>query len=122
VSTVAALLSASVVAFAGIAMVFAPAVSKPTVPFGVRVPPERTRAPSVIAARRVYLVRAVPVAACGTAAAFLLPAGTPGWVSRLILLLELAGDVGCLQLARRQLLAAPAGLAPILTALGHAPD
>jgi uncharacterized membrane protein len=106
VSTTAALLSAGVVAFAGITMVLAPAVTKPTVPFGVRVPPERTRAPSVTAARHLYTVRAAAVAACCTTAAFLLPAGTSSWVSRLILLLELAAGLGCQQLARRQVTAA----------------
>jgi uncharacterized membrane protein len=106
VTTTAALLSAGVVAFAGIAMVLAPALSKPTVPFGVRVPPERTRAPSVTAARRAYTVRAAAVMACCTAAAFLLPAGTPWWLPRLILLLELAAGLGCQQLARRQITAA----------------
>jgi uncharacterized membrane protein len=106
VTTTAALLSASVVAFFGIMMVLAPAVSKPTVPFGVRVPPDRTRAPSVTAARRAYLVRAAAVGACCTAAAFLLPGGAPWWLPRLILLLELAADLGCQQLARRQVSAA----------------
>lgn len=105
-TTTAALLSAGVVAFAGIAMVLAPAITKPTVPFGVRVPPERTRAPSVTAARRVYTLRAAVAAVCCTTAAFLLPASTPGWVPRLILLLELAAGVGCQQLARRQITAA----------------
>src|ERR1700728_4299672 len=57
----AALAAAVVAAFAGIMMVVAPAASEPTVPFGVRVPPERTRAPSIIATRRVYTLRAVAV-------------------------------------------------------------
>jgi uncharacterized membrane protein len=106
VTATAALLSAAVVAFAGVAMILAPVITKPTVPFGVRVPPERTRAPSVTAARRAYLVRAAAVAACCTAAAFLLPADAPWWEPRLILLLELAAGVGCQQLARRQVTAA----------------
>jgi hypothetical protein len=53
VTPTAALAAAGVVAFAGIMMVVAEVASKPTVPFGVRVPPERTRAPSIIAAPRV---------------------------------------------------------------------
>jgi uncharacterized membrane protein len=105
VTTTAALLSAIVVAFAGIAMILAPAITKPTVPFGVRVPPERTRAPSITVARRAYTVRAAAVVACCTAAAFLLPASTPWWVPRLILLLELAAGLGCQQLARRRIIA-----------------
>jgi hypothetical protein len=99
VTPTAALAAAGVVAFAGIMMVVA------EVPFGVRVPPERTRAPSIIAARRVYTMRAVAVGACCTAAAFLLPGGTSWWMPRLILLLELPADVGCQQLARREITA-----------------
>jgi hypothetical protein len=105
VTPTAALAAAGVVAFAGIMMVVAEVASKPTVPFGVRVPPERTRAPSIIAARRVYTMRAVAVGACCTAAAFLLPGGTPWWMPRLILLLELAADVGCQKFARREITA-----------------
>jgi hypothetical protein len=67
VTPVAAMAGAGVAAFAGIAMVVAPAVSKPTVPFGVRVPPERTRAPSVTAAPCDYAVRAAVVGAFRTA-------------------------------------------------------
>lgn len=103
--TTAALAAACVVAFAGIAMVLAPAASKPTVPFGVRVPPERTRAPSITAARRVYAGRTAIVGACCTAAAFLLPGNAPWWLPRLILLLELAADLACLQFARREITA-----------------
>jgi hypothetical protein len=51
-------------------------------------------------------VRAAAVAACCTTTAFLLPDGTSSWVSRLILLLELAAGLGCQQLARRQITAA----------------
>jgi uncharacterized membrane protein len=105
-STTAALAADGVVAFAGIMMVLAPAVSKPTVPFGGRGPPERTRDPSITAARRAYTVRAAAVGTCCTAAAFLLPSGNPAWLPRLILLLELAADVACQQLARRQIIAA----------------
>jgi hypothetical protein len=43
--------------------------------------------------------------ACCPAAAFLLPSSAPCWLPRLILLLELAADRGCQQLARRQIIA-----------------
>lgn len=93
------------VGFAGITLVLAPVVSKPTVPFGVRVPPERTAAPIIRAQRRVYACRTAPVAACSTAAAFLLPARAAWWLPRLILVLELCACLACLQLARRQIMA-----------------
>ena len=93
------------VGFAGIAMVLAPVVSKPTVPFGVRVPPERTDAAIIRAQRRAYACRTATFAACCTAAAFLLPAGAAWWLPRLILVLELFACLVCLQLARRQIMA-----------------
>lgn len=100
-----ALASAGMVAFAGAALVLAPAISKPTVPFGVRVPPERTRDPSITAARRAYTVRASAVGVCCAATAFLLPDSVPWWLPRVILLLELAADLACQQFARRQIIA-----------------
>jgi len=91
------------VAFAGIAMVLAPVISKPTVPFGVRVPPERTVAPVIRAQRRAYACRTTVVAACCMAVALVLPVGAPWWATRLILLFELAVCLACVQLARRQI-------------------
>jgi len=92
------------VGFAGIAMVLAPVVSKPTVPFGVRVPPERTAAAIIRAQRRVYACRTATFAACCTAAAFLLPADAAWWLPRLILVFELSAGLACLQHARRQIM------------------
>ena len=103
--TIASTLADATVGFAGIAMVLAPVVSKPTVPFGVRVPPERTDAPVIRAQRRVYACRTATFAACCTAAAFLLPANAGWWLPRLILVLELTACLVCLQLARRQITA-----------------
>jgi uncharacterized membrane protein len=93
------------VAFAGIMMVLAPVASKPTVPFGVRVPPERTGAPLIRVQRRAYCLRTAAVVACCSAGAFLLPGHAPWWQSRLILLAEVAGCLACLQLARRKIAA-----------------
>lgn len=103
--TAAAMVADATVPFAGLAMVITPVVTKPTVPFGVRVPPERTVAPVIRAQRRVYACRTAIFAACSTAAAFLLPAGASWWVPRLILVLELAACLTCMQLARRQITA-----------------
>jgi len=93
------------VGFAGIAMVLGPVVSKPTVPFGVRVPPERTDAPVIRAQRRVYACRTAAFAVGCTAAAFLLPGDAAWWLPRLILMLELFACLVCLQLARHQIAA-----------------
>jgi len=103
--TPAAIVADATVALAGFAMVVAPVVSKPTVPFGVRVPPERTVAPVIRAQRHAYVCRTAIFAACCTAAAFLLPAGAAWWLPRLILVLELFACLVCLQLARRQITA-----------------
>jgi uncharacterized membrane protein len=103
--TPAVVVADATVAVAGIAMVIAPVVSKPTVPFGVRVPPERTVAPIIRAQRRAYACRTAIFVACCTAAAFLLPAGVAWWLPRLILVLELAACLVCMQLSRRQIIA-----------------
>jgi uncharacterized membrane protein len=102
--TIASMAADATVGFAGVAMVLAPVISKPTVPFGVRVPPERTAAAIIRAQRRVYACRTTTFVACCTAAAFLLPAGAAWWLPRLILVLELFACLVCLQLARRQIM------------------
>jgi uncharacterized membrane protein len=101
----AAVVADATVGFAGLGMIIAPVVSKPTVPFGVRVPPERTVAPIIRAQRRAYACRTAIFVACCTAAAFLLPADAGWWLPRLFLVLELAACLVCLQLARRQITA-----------------
>jgi uncharacterized membrane protein len=103
--TIASVAADAIVGFAGVVLVLAPLVSKPTVPFGVRVPPERADAAIIRAQRRAYVCRTAIVAACSTAAAFLLPAGAAWWLHRLILVLELCACLICLQLARRQIMA-----------------
>jgi uncharacterized membrane protein len=103
--TPATLTSDITVALAGIALALAPVIAKPTVPFGVRVPPERTDAPVIRRQRRVYACQTVAVAVCCTAAAFALPGSAPWWVARLILLAELMADLACVQFARRKVTA-----------------
>jgi uncharacterized membrane protein len=103
--TLATLVADVTVGLAGAGMVLAPVISKPTVPFGVRVPPERTVAPAIRVQRRAYAGRTLTVVAACTAAAFSLPGGTPWWAPRLILVLELFLCLTCVQLARRQIIA-----------------
>lgn len=94
----------------GILMVLSPLVTRRTAAFGVRVPfPERPMPPVIRRQRRLYLQRTSVICACATVAALALPLALPPrgpwWVSRLILLLEIAADIACLQLARRAVVA-----------------
>ena len=84
----------------------APAASRPTLQFGVRVPPERTGAPVIRRERRAYFWRTAAIGACCTVAAFTLQDHGSWWLPRIILLLELAADFGCFWVGRRQIAAA----------------
>lgn len=66
--TAGTLSGAAAVAIAGIVMAAVPLAAKPTVPFGVRVPPERAGAPVIRVQRRAYAWRTAAVGACCTAA------------------------------------------------------
>ena len=83
----------------------APAASRPTLQFGVRVPPERAEAPVIRRERRAYFWRTAAIGACCTVAALALQ-GHGSWrLPRIILLLELAADFGCFWVARREIAA-----------------
>jgi uncharacterized membrane protein len=82
-----------------------PALTRPTVPFGVRVPPERARATAIRQERRTYQWRTAAIGVCGTAAAVLLPGPGSGWLTRIYLLLVVAGDLGCYWLAHQKIAA-----------------
>jgi uncharacterized membrane protein len=84
----------------------APAVSRSTVPFGVRVPAERSGAPVIRQQRRVYQWRTAAIGACCIATTVLLQGHGSWWLTRIILLLELAADFGCFWLARNKITAA----------------
>ena len=83
----------------------APLASRPTLPFGVRVPPERAGAPVIRQERRAYSWRTAAIGTCCTVAAFALQGHGSWWLSRIILLLELAADFGCFWVARRKIAA-----------------
>jgi uncharacterized membrane protein len=76
------------VPFYGALLCVAPAVTKPTVQFGVRIPPERTGAAVIGDQRRAYFTRTAVIGACCT----IVPA-------------EEAADIGCLLAARRKITA-----------------
>jgi uncharacterized membrane protein len=89
----------------GALMCAAPLASRPTVPFGVRVPRERAGAPVIGRERRAYYWRTAAIGVCCTAAAVALHGHGPWWLARIILLLDLAANLGCFLVARRKIAA-----------------
>jgi len=99
------LAGAVIVPFFAVMLCLAPAVTRPTVPFGVRVPPERARATVIRRERHSYYWRTAAIGACCTVAA-LLPGGHGSWwLTRIIALLEVAADFGCFWIARNKITA-----------------
>ncbi len=90
----------------GALMCAAPAITRPTLQFGVRIPPGQTRAAVIRRERRAYYWRSAAVAACCAAAAITFWGAGSWWLPRAILLLEIAADAGCVWLARRKIIAA----------------
>ena len=84
-----------------------PAVTRPTLQFGVRVPRERARAPVIGRERRAYYWRTAAIGVCCTAAAVTatVQGHWPSWLTRIILLPELAAGFGCFLAARRKIAA-----------------
>lgn len=87
-------------------MCVTPAISRPTVPFGIRVPYDRVGAPVIRQQRRAYLRRTAAIGACCTLIAVLGAGHGSWWLARIILLAELGADFGCFWLARRKIAAA----------------
>ena len=83
----------------------APAVSRPTLQFGVRVPRERAGAPVIRRERRAYYWRTAAIGACCTVVAVALQGHGSWWLPRIILLPELAAGFGCFWVARRKIAA-----------------
>jgi len=80
-----------------------PAVTKPTVQFGVRVPPERTGATVLGDQRRAYYRRTAVIGVCCTVVAILLAVHRSPWSPMLIQPIEVVADIGCLLVARRKI-------------------
>jgi uncharacterized membrane protein len=93
------------VPFFGVLLCAIPAVSRPTVAFGVRVPPERTGAAVIARQRRAYYWRTAAIGVCCTVAALFLRGSGPWWLTRIILLTEVAADLGCVVIARKNIIA-----------------
>jgi uncharacterized membrane protein len=93
------------VPFYGALLCVAPAVTKPTVQFGVRVPPERTGATVIGDQRRAYFMRTAVIGVCCTVMAIALAVHGSRWPPMLIVPVEVAADIGCLLAARRKITA-----------------
>ena len=91
------------VPFFGAMLCIMPTVTRPTVPFGVRVPAERARATVIRHERYAYSWRTAAIGVCCTVAALLLHGHGSWWLIRIILLLEVAGDFGCFWIARNKI-------------------
>jgi uncharacterized membrane protein len=89
----------------GALMCLMPAVTRPTLQFGVRVPRERARAPIIGRERRAYYRRTAAIGVCCTLVAVAVQGHWPSWLTRIILLPELAAGFGCFWVARRQIAA-----------------
>jgi uncharacterized membrane protein len=92
-----------IVTFFAASSCLAPAITRPTVPFGVRVPPERATAPVIRQQRRAYYGRTAVIGACCIALVFLLQDRGSWWLSRIILLAEIVADLGCFLIARNRI-------------------
>jgi uncharacterized membrane protein len=105
--TAATLAAVSPVLVLGALMCLMPAVTRPTLQFGIRVPRERARASVIGRERRAYYRRTAAIGVCCTLAALAVavPGHWPSWLSRVILLPELAADFGCFRVARRRIAA-----------------
>jgi uncharacterized membrane protein len=94
-----------IVPMVGALLCVMPAITKPTIQFGVRVPAGHVGADVIRGQRRAYYWRTAAIGACCTAAALLLRGAGSWWLPRIILVLEVAADIGCLLLARKKITA-----------------
>lgn len=97
-----------VVLFFGVFMWIGPLASRRSLQFGVRVPPEHANAPVICRERRAYQWRSVLIAVGGLAALVALGGHTARWPSRVILIVEVAADLGCFWWAHEQIAKAKA--------------
>lgn len=90
----------------GVYMCVGPLVSRRTLRFGVRVPPEYAEALVIRRERRGYRWRSAVIAVCAVAVLIALAcAGDSGWLwpGRVVLVVEVAADMGCFWWAHRQI-------------------
>ena len=99
----ASLAAVSPVLVVGALMCFMPAVTRPTLQFGIRVPRERAGAPVIGRERRAYYCRTAAIGVCCTLVAVTVQGHWPSWLTRIILVPELAAGLGCFWVARRRI-------------------
>lgn len=104
--TPAALVAVLLVPLLGVLFCVSPAISRPTLQFGVRIPGDRAALPVVRGQRRAFYWRTAVVAGCCTAAAAVLAGHGAIWQVRVVLLAEILADLGCFGLARNRIAAA----------------
>jgi uncharacterized membrane protein len=92
-----------VVLLFGVFMCVGPLATRPSLQFGVRVPPGYAGAPVIGRERRAYQWRSVLVAIGAMAALIALGGHATRWPSRLILIVEVAADLGCFWWAHQQI-------------------
>ena len=101
----ASLAAVSPVLVVGALMCLMPAVTRPTLQFGIRVPREQAGAPVIGRERRAYYWRTAAIGVCCTLVAVTLQGHWPSWLTRIILVPELAAGLGCFWVARRKIAA-----------------
>jgi uncharacterized membrane protein len=103
-STGSLLAAVSPVLAIGALMCSLPAVTRPTLQFGIRVPRERAGAPAVQRERRAYYWRTAAIGVCCAVVAVTVQ-GYGSWSPRIILLPELAAGYCCFLVARHKIAA-----------------
>jgi uncharacterized membrane protein len=89
----------------GALMCSMPAVTRPTVQFGIRVPRERAGTAVIRQERRAYYRRTAAIAVGCTVVALTTRDYGSWWLSKIILLLELIAALSCFLVARRKIAA-----------------
>jgi uncharacterized membrane protein len=101
--TAATLIGYVLVPLFGVVLWAAPLTTRPTIRFGVRVPPAYTGAPVIRRERRGYQWRSAVVALCATAGLIAVGGRVPWWPSRLVLIVEILADLGCFWWAHQRI-------------------
>jgi uncharacterized membrane protein len=110
------------VLFVGVVICVAPALTRPTVQFGVRVPPQNTGATVIRRERRAYYWRAATVVLCCAGAALALAGTGSAGLTAIVVPAELAAIFGCFWVARERITAVKnaegwyEGLRPVVVA------
>ena len=101
--TAGSMTAVAAVVFAGVWICVAPVLTRPTLQFGVRVPPQHTGAAVIRRERHAYYWRTAAVVLCCTAAALALAGSGSAGLTAVVLPAELAAGLGCFWLARERI-------------------